>query len=121
MSAFDSFGRGLTLRVAAIQVASHVAGGIQTRLMLELWGQSGSIFELTGVQAASYALGRISLLPLGFGVRDATLVSLLIQLGVPAHVAVGTAALDRGLGLGIRLFIGGISMVAGDRRPAASR
>ena len=94
---------------AAIYAAMFLLLGVRTFYAFQLFGGSMSVIELVGISAAAFALGSVSLLPMGLGVRDATLVALFVQAGADRDVAIAVAALDRLLSTGVPLVLGLLS------------
>ncbi len=75
----------------------------------QLFGGSMNVPALVGISAAAFTLGSISFLPMGLGVRDATMVALFIQAGADGEVAIAVAALDRLLSTGVPFLLGILS------------
>ena len=94
---------------AGIFAAMFVLVGIRSFLAFRLLGGSMNVVELVGISAAAFTLGSLSLLPMGLGVRDATLVALFVQAGADRDVAIAVAALDRLLSTGVPLLLGVLS------------
>jgi uncharacterized membrane protein YbhN (UPF0104 family) len=94
---------------AGIYAAMFVLLGVRAFYAFQLFGGSMNVLELVGISAAAYALGFVSLLPMGLGVRDATLVALFVQAGADRDVAIAVAALDRLLSTGVPLILGLLS------------
>ena len=105
--------RGVPLRslatAAGIFVAMFALVGARSFFAFQLFGGSMNVFELVGISAAAFTLGSLSLLPMGLGVRDATLVALFVQAGADRDVAIAVAALDRLLSTGVPLLLGILS------------
>ena len=83
--------------------------GVRSFFAFQLFGGSMNVFELVGISAAAFTLGSLSLLPMGLGVRDATLVALFVQAGADRDVAIAVAALDRLLSTGVPFLLGILS------------
>jgi uncharacterized membrane protein YbhN (UPF0104 family) len=124
--------RGVPLRslaaAAAIFSGMFVLVGVRSFLAFRLFGGSMNVVELVGISAAAFTLGSLSLLPMGLGVRDATLVTLFVQAGADRDVAIAVAALDRLLSTGIPLLLGllsaqilGLSAIAGRKQHQAEK
>jgi uncharacterized membrane protein YbhN (UPF0104 family)/SAM-dependent methyltransferase len=94
---------------AGIFAAMFVLVGVRSFCAFQLFGGSMSVVELVGISAAAFTLGSLSLLPMGLGVRDATLVALFAQAGADRDVAIAVAALDRLLSTGVPLLLGILS------------
>lgn len=94
---------------AAVFAAMFVLVGIRSFFAFQLFGGSMNVVELIGISAAAFTLGSLSLLPMGLGVRDATLVALFVQAGADQDVAIAVAALDRLLSTGVPLLLGILS------------
>ena len=105
--------RGVPLRslsaAAAIFAAMFVLVGMRSFLAFQLFGGSMNLGELVGISAAAFTLGSLCLVPMGLGVRDATLVALFVQAGADRDVAIAVAALDRLLSTGVPLLLGILS------------
>jgi len=88
---------------------AFVLVGIRSFFAFQLFGGSMNVVELVGITAAAFTLGSLSLVPMGLGVRDATLVALFVQAGADRDVAIAVAALDRLLSTGVPLLVGILS------------
>jgi len=71
---------------------------------------SVSVLDLVFVQSISGILGILSMLPMGIGVKDASQVVLMTQLGVPQSEALIAALIDRALWTFVPLVAGIISV-----------
>jgi 2-polyprenyl-3-methyl-5-hydroxy-6-metoxy-1,4-benzoquinol methylase len=60
-----------------------------------------SFIQLSAVFFISYAIGAISLVPGGFGTRDATFVVLLRSFGVPVDISTALTILSRATTMGV--------------------
>ena len=94
---------------AGIYALMFVLLGVRTFYAFQLFGGSMNVMELVGISAAAFALGFVSFVPMGLGVRDATLVALFVQAGADRDVAIAVAALDRLLSTGVPLLLGILS------------
>jgi uncharacterized protein (TIRG00374 family) len=57
----------------------------------------------------SYTVGMISMIPMDLGIRDTSVVLLLLNLGVPNEVAISTALVQRILTTGLNIVLGASS------------
>jgi uncharacterized membrane protein YbhN (UPF0104 family) len=94
---------------AGIYAAMFVLLGVRSFYAFQLFGDSLNVMELVGISAAAFALGFVSFVPMGLGVRDATLVALFVQAGADRDVAIAVAALDRLLSTGVPFLLGILS------------
>jgi len=94
---------------AGLYAAMFVFVGVRSFYAFELFGGSMNVMQLVGISAAAFTLGSVSFLPMGLGVRDATLVALFVQAGADRDVAIAVAALDRLLSTGVPFFLGVLS------------
>ena len=94
---------------AGVYAAMFVFVGVRSFCAFELFGGSMNVVELVGISAAAFTLGSISFLPMGLGVRDATLVALFVQAGADRDVAIAVTALDRVLSTGVPFLLGILS------------
>jgi len=94
---------------AGVYAAMFVFVGVRSFYAFELFGGSMNVVELVGISAAAFTLGSISFLPMGLGVRDATLVALFVQAGADRDVAIAVTALDRVLSTGVPFLLGILS------------
>jgi SAM-dependent methyltransferase len=94
---------------AGIFAAMFLLVGVRSFCAFQLFGGSMNVVELVGISAAAFTLGSLSLLPMGLGVRDATLVALFVQAGADRDVAIAVAAFDRLLSTGVPLLLGILS------------
>jgi uncharacterized membrane protein YbhN (UPF0104 family) len=94
---------------ACIYAAMFVLLGVRSFYAFQLFGGSMNVMQLVGISAAAFALGFLSFVPMGLGVRDATLVALFVQAGADRDVAIAVAALDRLLSTGVPFLLGLLS------------
>jgi uncharacterized membrane protein YbhN (UPF0104 family) len=94
---------------AAIYASMFLLLGVRTFYAFRIFGGSMSVIELVGISAAAFSLGSLSFVPMGLGVRDATLVALFVQAGADRDVAIAVAALDRLLSTGVPFLLGVLS------------
>ncbi len=78
-------------------------------LVLLVVGESISIIYLLFVIVISTTIGTLSMIPMGIGAKDVSFTFLLVQLGVPADIAVVVATIHRLFAPGWPLFLGLIS------------
>jgi uncharacterized membrane protein YbhN (UPF0104 family) len=64
-------------------------------LILDHYGFPLNIFLLVCINALSFVVGVASMIPMGLGVRDVTILGLLMSLGIPKDIAISTALLYR--------------------------
>jgi uncharacterized protein (TIRG00374 family) len=64
---------------------------------------------LLAVLTISITAGNLSMIPMGLGVRDASLTLLLVQLGVPNEIALSVTVIQRLFAPGWPLLLGLIS------------
>ena len=100
----------LGLQIAFVYTLWYLASALQTTWTLDLFHESAPFLLLLGAQSASFLLGRLSALPLGLGVRDASFVALMTSFGLPHEVAISVAAIDRAASLATRLVMAAVAM-----------
>ena len=71
---------------------------------------SVSLIDVVSIQSISGMIGIVSMLPMGLGVRDATLAVLLTRVGVPRSMSLVAVLVDRVLWTLVPLVVGGISV-----------
>ena len=76
------------------------------RLLIVELGGSVEIFPLFLIQGIPLLLGSLSMVPLGLGVRDASLTFLLTQLGATPDISLTVAMI-------MRVFVTGFSILFG--------
>ena len=81
--------------MAVVVLASMLLALIRFELILQAIGIEASYGPLLGALLISRLAGVVSLVPMGLGIRDASLVSMLVMLGVSAPHAIAAAAIDR--------------------------
>jgi uncharacterized protein (TIRG00374 family) len=97
------------LAVAVMLVINFLASAVRLYLVLRILGHPYAPLALLCVFAISITAGNLSLIPMGLGVRDASLTLLLVQLGVPREIALSTAIVQRLFSPGWPLLLGLIS------------
>jgi uncharacterized protein (TIRG00374 family) len=95
--------------VALLLSLNVAAATTRLYLVLLILGQMVSWPALLAVLAISITAGNISMIPMGLGVRDASLTLLLVQLGVPNEVALSVTVIQRLFAPGWPLLLGLIS------------
>jgi uncharacterized protein (TIRG00374 family) len=82
---------------------------VQLWLVLRIFGLSPSLLAVMAVFTISATAGNLSMIPMGLGVRDASFVLLLMQIGISREIALSAAAIQRLLSPGWPLLLGLIS------------
>ncbi len=100
--------RGL---IRSVLLYSLIFGVQSVRLWLVLLvvGESISMVYLLFVIVISTTVGTLSMIPMGIGVKDVSFTFLLVQLGIPADIAVVVATIQRLFAPGWPLLLGVIS------------
>lgn len=75
-------------------------------LVLAGLGRATSFAELTFVYFSSHLAGLLSFIPMGIGIKDASLIELLGRMGISPAVGIGFVAIDRFIWCLIPLLIG---------------
>jgi len=81
-----------------------------SQVLLIHLGSPVSFLTLLSIQSLSYLVGLISLMPMGLGARELSLVVLLGGAGVPADVATYAALIQRVVATGLSFLLGLISL-----------
>lgn len=97
------------LAVVVLLALNLITSAVRLYLVLRILGHSINPLILLCVFTISTTAGNLSLIPMGLGVRDASLTLLLIQLGVPKEVSLSTAIIQRLFAPGWPLLLGLIS------------
>ena len=84
--------------------------GIRHSLILIGLGVQCSLVSVTLIVAISIFAGFVSLMPLGLGGYDLSLVFLLTLIGVPKELAMVVPLINRMVMIGVGLILGTISM-----------
>lgn len=87
--------------------ASLVLATLRLQLILLALGTPAPVGPLMAATLVSRIAGVLSFLPMGIGVRDASLASLLFIIGIPAIYATAAAAIDRVIMI-VPYLIGGV-------------
>lgn len=82
---------------------------IRLWLVLGILGPAPSPLTLFAVLTISLTAGNLSMIPMGLGVRDASLTLLLTQLGLSSEIALSAAVIQRLFSPGWPLLLGLIS------------
>lgn len=83
-----------------------VLSGALLQAVLRALGAPVDLLTLVSFQALSFVVGLASMLPMGLGAKEASLVYLLAQVGVAADASVAAAAAVRLLTTGLTLVLG---------------
>lgn len=109
----------LLLFVVLLGVDVGISGALLQAALRALGSEVG-LLPLVSFQSLSFVVGVVSLLPMGIGAKEASLVFLLGRVGVPASTALAAAALVRLLTTGVTLVAGALSLHALGLRRAPS-
>ena len=90
----------------------YAIGALRLYVILFIFGFEMNPLHLLYVNMISFTIGSISMVPLGLGTRDASIVLLLLELGVPNEVAIPAALIQRVLGTGLNFVLGAVSASA---------
>lgn len=98
------------LGVTALLIGLNVtAAAVRLYVVLLMLGQTIDWLAVLAALTISITAGNLSMIPMGLGVRDASLTLLLRQLGAPDEVALSTAVIQRLFAPGLPLLLGLIS------------
>jgi len=81
--------------MAVIVLASMLLALTRFELILQAMGVATPYGPLLGALLISRLAGVVSLVPMGLGIRDVSLVSMLVMLGASGSHAIAAAAIDR--------------------------
>lgn len=87
----------------------YLINAIRIYFVLFALGFSLDISILLYIQAISFTLGSLSMLPMGLGIRDVSIISLLSYIGLPMNVAIPVALIERLLTSGISIILALVS------------
>ncbi len=98
------------LGVVALLIGLNVmTAAVRLYVVLLMLGQTSDWLAVLAALTISITAGNLSMIPMGLGVRDASLTLLLRQLGVPDEVALSAAVIQRLFAPGLPLLLGLIS------------
>jgi uncharacterized protein (TIRG00374 family) len=95
--------------VALLILLMLILQALRLHVVLRAFGYPVSPLALFCVLGISVTAGNLSLIPMGIGVRDASLVLLLRQFGIPDEIVLSTAVIERLFAPGLPLLLGLIS------------
>lgn len=81
--------------VSALILMKLLITAYSSQLILQDLGYNISTSEILYAQSVALTLGFISMIPLGLGSKDVTLVFLLVEIGVTKEVAMSLAIIER--------------------------
>lgn len=67
-----------------------------------------SFFQAVAASSAAFFLGAVSMIPMGLGVRDVTMLFMLNQFGIGTAAGVSIVTIQRLLSTGLTIVLGGI-------------
>jgi uncharacterized protein (TIRG00374 family) len=97
------------LSTTILIILNLTAVAMRLYLVLQMLGHAVSPVSLLYVQAMAVTAGNLSMIPMGLGVRDASFVLLLAQLGVPNEIVLSVGVIERLFSPGWTLLLGLIS------------
>jgi uncharacterized membrane protein YbhN (UPF0104 family) len=108
-SGIKSLPAWVLLSTVGLVALNFTTVAIRLHLVLHMLGFPTDVLALLYAQAISVTSGNISMIPMGLGVRDASLTLLLLHLGVPQEIALSAAIVQRLFSPGWPLLLGLIS------------
>jgi uncharacterized protein (TIRG00374 family) len=90
------------LIVAFIQVLSS----INLLLLAHFFSARLSLWQAVIAQSAAYFLGALSMVPMGLGVREASVLFFLYQVGIPKEVGLSIVTMQRLISTGLNFALG---------------
>jgi len=87
----------------------YIISAIRLFVILMIFGVGITPLHVVYVQFISGLLATVSMIPMGLGVKDASIVFLLMNLGVPNEVAISAALIERTLTTGLNFVLGAVS------------
>jgi uncharacterized membrane protein YbhN (UPF0104 family) len=97
------------LSTTGLVVLNFITVAIRLYLILHVLDHPIELGALVYAQAISVTGGNISMIPMGLGIRDASLTLLLLHLGIPNKVALSVAIIQRLFSPGWPLLLGLVS------------
>ncbi len=97
------------MAVISLDLLMLLVQGWRLWLVLKVFSTPPSLLTTSIILSMSITAGYISLIPLGLGVRDASLTLLLLRVGIPQEVALSAAVIQRLFAPGWPLLLGLIS------------
>lgn len=83
------------IKAVGVFTSGWLVNALSLYIILKEFGWTLNLFELMYISVFSYLVGTFSLLPMGLGPRDVSLVLLLTQLGPSKDVATAAALIQR--------------------------
>ena len=90
----------------------YIISAIRLFVILQIFGVGITPLHVVYVQFISGLLATVSMIPMGLGVKDASIVVLLMELSVPNEVAILAALIERTLTTGLNFVLGAVSASA---------
>jgi uncharacterized membrane protein YbhN (UPF0104 family) len=84
----------------------HLFGGFSLALLSFFFDTRISLWQAVVANSAAFFLGSLSMIPMGLGVREGSLIFYLSQFGVPNEVAIAIVVVQRLLSTGLSLVLG---------------
>lgn len=97
------------MKVIAVLLLSFVVTSARMYFILQMLGRQLSFWEIFCTRVISVTAGSASMIPMGLGIRDASVTFLLVKLGTPNNIALSVAAIERLFSPGFPLLLGIIS------------
>jgi uncharacterized protein (TIRG00374 family) len=98
------------LVTSALLILAYVNAAVRLLFISRGLGADASILHLFYAQRIAFVAGSLSMIPMGLGVRDASLTLLLIGMGIPRETCILVSIVERMFSTGWRLLLGFISI-----------
>lgn len=91
-----------------IAVMLQVFGVLNLLLLTHFFADGISIFKAVAVSSTAFFLGAASMIPMGLGVREGTVIFFLKHLGIAENLGISIVTIQRLLSTGLTLIMGSI-------------
>jgi uncharacterized protein (TIRG00374 family) len=98
------------LVMSGLLILAYVNVAVRLFFILRSLGAEANLLHLVYAQRIAFVAGSLSMIPMGLGVRDASLTLLLLKMGVPRETSILAAIIERMFSTGWRLLLGLISI-----------
>jgi uncharacterized protein (TIRG00374 family) len=101
--------KGTLFAVAILYAIRLYMRAVCLKYVLLAVGADSSVFQILLIESMSGLIGLVSMLPMGLGAKDASLVGLLVRVGVSPELALAAALVDRTLWTLVPIVVGFIA------------
>lgn len=111
-TAFSSLSLGFFIQYTCLRFGIQILEGLYFMFIAVFLGASITLWQAVTITSSAFFLGALSMVPLGLGVREASVLVYFHHLGIPAEIGLSVVTVSRvvstGFGFALGLTLAGV-------------